>query len=232
MAKGLRNICFAVLLSGLTACTASHPPQQPADPELVFWESIRDSQNPAEFQAYLNAYPHGRFAELARLRAKVEPAPAPKPPVAPPKKPVAKAPKKNNGPELPPSHRQGEPAIVDAPAPPVMWAKIDELSGGAGPALRSQLMDCWTPPATPLGAGNLRAEIGIYFDEAGQVRGAAFLAGNKDMTDPAFAAFVQSALAAPMAAACRTLRLPKQDEKAEDSQRRGLVMLFALDSPP
>jgi hypothetical protein len=232
LAKGLRTIWFAVLLSGLTACTASHPPQPAADPELVFWESIRDSQNPAEFQAYLNAYPQGRFAELARLRAKVEPALPPKPPAAPPKKPAAKPPAKSSGPTPPPSHRQGEPAIVDAPAPPVMWAKIDELSGGAGPALRSQLMDCWTPPPIPPGAGNLRAEIGIYFDEAGQVRGAAFLAGNKDMSDPTFAAFVQSALAAPMGAACRTLRLPKQDGATESNQRRGLVMLFALDSPP
>jgi hypothetical protein len=232
LAKGLRTIWFAVLLSGLTACTASHPPQPAADPELVFWESIRDSQNPAEFQAYLNAYPQGRFAELARLRAKVDPPPPPKPPATPPKKPAAKAPAKNSGPTMPPSHRQGEPSIVDAPAPPVMWAKIDELSGGAGPALRSQLMDCWTPPPIPAGTGNLRAEIGIYFDDAGQVRGAAFLAGNKDMSDPTFAAFVQSALAAPMGAACRALRLPKQEEDAESNQRRGLVMLFALDSPP
>jgi len=232
LAKGLRTIWFAVLLSGLAACTTSHPPPPPADPELVFWESIRDSRNPAEFQAYLNAYPNGRFAELARLRAKVEPAPIPKPPAAPAKKPVAKAPAKSTGPTPPPSHRQGEPAIVVAPAPPVMWAKIDELSGGAGPALRSKLMDCWTPPTVPPGAGNLRAEIGIYFDDGGQVRGAAFLAGNKDMTDPTFAAFVQSALAAPMEAACRTLRLPKQEEAADSSPRRGLVMLFALDSPP
>lgn len=220
------------MLSGLAACTTSHPPQPAADPELVFWESIRNSQNPAEFQAYLNAYPQGRFAELARLRAKAEPAPPPKPAAAPPKKPAVKAPAKSSGPTPPPSHRQGEPSIVDAPAPPVMWAKIDELSGGAGPALRSQLMDCWTPPPIPAGSGNFRAEIGIYFDDAGQVRGAAFLAGNKDMSDVTFAAFVQSALAAPMGAACRTLRLPKQEGAASGNERRGLVMLFALDSPP
>lgn len=36
--------------------------------ELSFWESIRSSENPAEYRAYLNAYPNGRFAGLARTR--------------------------------------------------------------------------------------------------------------------------------------------------------------------
>lgn len=36
--------------------------------ELSFWESIRSSENPAEYRAYLNAYPNGRFAALARTR--------------------------------------------------------------------------------------------------------------------------------------------------------------------
>lgn len=232
MVRALRTIAIGLLLLGLTGCTTHAPPAAPADPELVFWESIRDSRNPAEFQAYLNAYPQGRFAELARLRARPEtpPVPAPAPPQA--KKPAAKPQAKNNVRPPPPAHRQGEPAIVDAPAPPVMWAKIDALSGEAGPALRSQLMDCWNPPAIPAGKGNMRAEIGVYFDEAGQVRGAAFLAGNKDISDPTFASFVQSALAAPMDAACRTsLRLPKQAGDPEN-QPRGVVMLFALDSPP
>jgi uncharacterized protein YgiM (DUF1202 family) len=36
--------------------------------ELAFWESIKDSQDPADFQAYLETYPNGRFAALARRR--------------------------------------------------------------------------------------------------------------------------------------------------------------------
>lgn len=36
--------------------------------EITFWQSIRDSSEPADFQAYLDAYPVGRFAELARNR--------------------------------------------------------------------------------------------------------------------------------------------------------------------
>lgn len=36
--------------------------------EVVFWNSIKDSQNAAEFEAYLQAFPGGLFAPLARLR--------------------------------------------------------------------------------------------------------------------------------------------------------------------
>jgi len=36
--------------------------------ELAFWESIKDSTNPKEFEAYIAAYPKGYFASLARIR--------------------------------------------------------------------------------------------------------------------------------------------------------------------
>ncbi|MEA3192336.1 MAG: hypothetical protein QOD26_669 [Betaproteobacteria bacterium] len=36
--------------------------------EVPFWESVRDSKNPAELQAYLDQYPNGRFAGLAKVR--------------------------------------------------------------------------------------------------------------------------------------------------------------------
>ncbi len=38
--------------------------------ELAFWETIKASKEPAEFEAYLFAYPQGRFARLAELRIK------------------------------------------------------------------------------------------------------------------------------------------------------------------
>ena len=37
-------------------------------PEVTFWESVRDSDDPAEIEAYLKAYPNGQFAPLARIR--------------------------------------------------------------------------------------------------------------------------------------------------------------------
>lgn len=36
--------------------------------EIAFWESVKDSKNAEELQAYLDAYPDGRFAPLARIR--------------------------------------------------------------------------------------------------------------------------------------------------------------------
>lgn len=36
--------------------------------ELLFWESVKNSGNTDEFAAYLNKYPQGQFAELARIR--------------------------------------------------------------------------------------------------------------------------------------------------------------------
>ena len=37
--------------------------------ELSYWETIKDSKNPEDFKAYLEQYPNGRFASLARIRA-------------------------------------------------------------------------------------------------------------------------------------------------------------------
>ncbi|MBA4335409.1 MAG: hypothetical protein C0420_11050 [Methylobacterium sp.] len=81
------------------------PPESPAARqdayELAFWESIRSSENPAEYRAYLNAYPDGRFAALARTReqqfaarqnaAATPPAPTPQP--APPTASVREPPR-------------------------------------------------------------------------------------------------------------------------------------------
>ncbi|HEY6131176.1 MAG TPA: caspase family protein, partial [Halioglobus sp.] len=42
--------------------------------EMVFWQSIKDSSDPAELKAYLEKYPEGQFAGLARARvARLEP---------------------------------------------------------------------------------------------------------------------------------------------------------------
>ena len=36
--------------------------------ELSFWESVRESDNPALIQAYLQKYPDGEFSALAQIR--------------------------------------------------------------------------------------------------------------------------------------------------------------------
>jgi len=42
--------------------------RDPAADERAFWESVRDSRNSAELNAYLNKYPHGTYAVLAHAR--------------------------------------------------------------------------------------------------------------------------------------------------------------------
>ena len=39
-----------------------------ADAELAFWNSIRDAEEPSYFEAYLDQFPDGRFAAIARLK--------------------------------------------------------------------------------------------------------------------------------------------------------------------
>ncbi|MCW5731959.1 MAG: caspase family protein, partial [Alphaproteobacteria bacterium] len=56
------------------AATAAAPPARPAQDmaasyELAFWDAIKDSSRPEDYRAYLEAYPNGRFAPLARVRA-------------------------------------------------------------------------------------------------------------------------------------------------------------------
>lgn len=54
---------------GQPAAAPPTPAAAPAaDPELVFWQSVQDSQNPAELRAYMSQYPQGRFVTLAQVR--------------------------------------------------------------------------------------------------------------------------------------------------------------------
>ena len=44
--------------------------REPTQVEVVFWESVRDSDDPADIQAYLDRYPAGAYEALARNRLK------------------------------------------------------------------------------------------------------------------------------------------------------------------
>jgi hypothetical protein len=49
-----------------TAPNAASAASAPTQQEVVLWKSIENSKNPADFQGYLDAYPHGIYAPLAR----------------------------------------------------------------------------------------------------------------------------------------------------------------------
>jgi tetratricopeptide (TPR) repeat protein len=51
--------------------------------ELDFWNSIKDSKKAEDYQAYLDKYPTGNFADLAKLRVKKYTVAAPAPAAAP-----------------------------------------------------------------------------------------------------------------------------------------------------
>ena len=51
--------------------------------DLTFWQAIEGSDDPADFQAYLEAFPEGRFAPLARIRARGEQTSAARAPAVP-----------------------------------------------------------------------------------------------------------------------------------------------------
>lgn len=71
--------------SPAAAPSSATPAKGPDAIEMAFWDSVKDSRNPAEFRAYLSKYPNGAFADVARLReSQLAPAVAARAPEAPP----------------------------------------------------------------------------------------------------------------------------------------------------
>jgi len=66
--------CISDIFGNWVHADSSESPRKAGDltfwEELGFWEAIKNSKDPAEFNAYLLAYPEGRFARLARIRIK------------------------------------------------------------------------------------------------------------------------------------------------------------------
>ena len=52
----------------LSAPTPKTLPAETVGIDRVFWESIKDSENPETYRAYLRQYPNGAFSSLARIR--------------------------------------------------------------------------------------------------------------------------------------------------------------------
>lgn len=71
-----RRLAAALAALSLTIGTGHSGPAAPAaiataqadQAEITFWNSVKDSKDPAELQAYLEAYPAGKFAPLAKIR--------------------------------------------------------------------------------------------------------------------------------------------------------------------
>lgn len=127
--------------------------------EITFWNSIKDSNYPADYEAYLKAYPNGRFATLAHSRidrlhaaaassapaaAAAAPAPQAAKPAAPPSPPAAAA----------PAHTPSAPSANAAPpaAAPVVAVTPKPVTH---PPVAGESRDCATCPvmiAVPTGS--------------------------------------------------------------------------------
>jgi hypothetical protein len=107
--------------------------------ERIFWESVKDSRSPEELRAYLQRFPNGVFAELARLRidalirtprpvagaaAPSAPSPSPMPTAAPAPAPLA-------GPALAPAVVRNSPNASVASRPDAVGTLAPEASEGA-----------------------------------------------------------------------------------------------------
>ena len=71
--QGLRDLRKQCLLaeSGVSPNStgtpgATAPPASTTQAEIVLWKTIENSTNSADFQSYLNQYPHGAFSSLAQ----------------------------------------------------------------------------------------------------------------------------------------------------------------------
>jgi hypothetical protein len=108
--------------------------------ELAFWEAVADSNDAAQFEAYLAQYPQGTFAAIARLRiaalgGQVVAAPAAVPVPAPVANSVAVAPPPPVAkPAVAPAVAQSTPAPAPVPAPVPASAPIAVTTIAAPPA--------------------------------------------------------------------------------------------------
>ena len=76
--------------------------------DLAFWDAVKDSRSPADYRAYLEQYPSGRFAALARLRS-----------AATPNQPLAATPAA--APAIPAATSLAAAALTSAPGNLLRW---------------------------------------------------------------------------------------------------------------
>ena len=118
--------------------------------EITFWNSIKDSQYAGDYEAYLKAYPNGRFAPLAQARLARLRAAAPKPTEAP----VAHA-TSSAASATPASPQQAKtppvttPAAAPAPTPAAASAAAPAAQSKAAPAAPAAQTKAAPAVATP-----------------------------------------------------------------------------------
>ncbi|NMG74870.1 SUMF1/EgtB/PvdO family nonheme iron enzyme [Aromatoleum diolicum] len=159
---GMLGVCASAQVQG-----GILPKDSAEQYELTFWDSVKDSEHASDYEAYLKAYPNGRFAALARARIerlraaapKVEvPAPRPAPAAAPAPERARPAPA-----AAPPAPERARPAPVAPAAPERARAAPSAPPAPPAPAVAAsavaaltEIKDC---PACPVVIGLPRGEF-------------------------------------------------------------------------
>jgi formylglycine-generating enzyme required for sulfatase activity len=146
--------------------------------EITFWESIKDSQYASDYEAYLKAYPNGRFVPLAQARLARLRAAAPKPAVVAPAAAPAPAPA---------AAAAAAAAAAPAPSPPPTPASAHPLTA-AHPSTAAKPPAAAAVAAPPPPAKPVTAAINELHDCAAcpvmlAVNAGTFTMGN-DASDP------------------------------------------------
>ncbi len=119
-------LAFGTILGPVTAVPASAQGAPGEAADTMFWDSVKTSKDPAEVRAYLEKFPNGLFAPLARIRLKnLEGASAaPSTPQAPSAQPAPSAPPRVGTPvppQVPPTFQtppSQTPSIAQPPPTP------------------------------------------------------------------------------------------------------------------
>lgn len=107
--------------------------------DLSFWDSIKNSNYAADYEAYLKQYPNGKFASLAkarleRLRAAAS-SPAPAPTAKPETKPETRAAESKPAPTPAPAARSTPSTTTPAPSSPSAASSAGQPRSRAGGAI-------------------------------------------------------------------------------------------------
>lgn len=232
--------CLFVMSAG-TMHAGVLPKDSAEQYELTFWESIKDSNHAADYEAYLQTYPNGRFAPLARarvqrLKAQSPAASAPSAPVAPAapsapsaadKPPAAERAAKSPPPARTPAERPrtdtAKPAPdMAAPAPKAAEAPLKEKP--MPPVASGEIKDCpQCPVLVPVKAGAFT--MGSAADDPSErpphrvTVNEAFAIGKYEVTVEQWDACVQAgACPRVVADAARPRTTPVRDVSWDDAQ--------------